>query len=375
MRVALDFNPVLISRFSGFHSYGKGLLKGFNCLVEKPEFVFFYSKRFARELQRIKDKFSQRAQFKSTAIKMRWLEGIWRYSSYPKLESFIGGFDIYHCFHHLMPPTNGKPRLMTVHDLRRYKLPELYKKSKLELFELAVKRADHFIAVSQSTKKDLCSIFGISNEKVVVVHLSSGTTFKSVPEPEKRKIKKQLAKTLGSHLENYLVVFSSPDKRKNISRTIEAFLLAKKHLPDNYKLVIVGNLPKGDESFGSIDFNKAADSIVVAGTVDNVEQILCCAEGLVFASLYEGFGIPILEAFTCGVPVITSNCSSMPEVAGDAALLVNPYDEESISQAMVHICNDVELRTHLINSGTQRCKEFSWQKSAAKTLEVYNELL
>jgi glycosyltransferase involved in cell wall biosynthesis len=172
-----------------------------------------------------------------------------------------------------------------------------------------------------------------------------------------------------------MLTFSSSDKRKNISRTINAFLSAEKRLPGNYKLVILGNLPKKDKEFDSIDFNKLADNIILTGPVDDIQDLLCCADCLVFASLYEGFGIPILEAFSCGLPVIASNCSSMPEVAGDAALLVDPYDEKSISEAMVRICSDIQLRNRLIDSGTQRFKQFSWKKTALKTLQVYKKLL
>lgn len=375
MRIAFDFNPILRHKYSGFYAYGAGLLRGFEALSEKPEFLLFYSSHFSNKAELIKKGIGDWAQLSATFIKMRWLENFWNYSKYPGLQFFTGEFDIYHSSHHLMPPTRNKPRILTVYDLRRYRTPELYRKSKLHLFESAIKKADHFIAISEATKNDLCSLFGIADSKVDVVHLASHAMFKPIVEPEKKELKKQLSKTLGVELENYLLVFSSPDRRKNISRTINSFLSAEKKLPDNYKLIVVGNPPKNDKEFDSIDYSKLADNIVLTGPVDDIQNLFCCADCLVFASLYEGFGIPILEAFACGVPVITSNCSSMPEVAGDAALLVDPYDEESISNAIVRICNDGELRSHLINSGMQRCKEFSWEKTAAKTLEVYKELL
>ena len=306
---------------------------------------------------------------------MRWLESFWRYSSYPKLQRFTGEFDIYHCCHHLMPPTRNRPRVLTVYDLRRYKVPQLYRKSKLGLFELALSRADHFIAISEATKKDLCSLFDISGEKVDVVHLAADTTFNPVLEFERQEIKKRLAKETGAPLDNYLVVFSSPDRRKNISCIIKAFILAQSRLPDNFKLVVVGKLPREEDIFKLVASSKKADNIVVTGPVDDVGNLLSCAWGLVFASLYEGFGIPILEAFGCGVPVITSDCSSMPEVAGEAALYVDPYSIESIAQAMVKVCGDVKTRERLIKAGFSRAQEFSWQKTAAKTIEVYKKLL
>jgi glycosyltransferase involved in cell wall biosynthesis len=375
MRIAFDFNPILVNRFSGFHAFGTGLLQGFEGLEEKPEFLLFHSRRFSEQAKFIKERLGHWAQLRATSVKMRWLENLWQYSNYPKLQHFTGEFDIYHCSHHLMPPTKNKPRILTIYDLRRYKMPELYQKSKLHLFESALKRADHIIAISEATKKDICGVFEIPDEKVDVIYMAASTTFKPVPEPEKGKIKKQLAEEIGTQLENYLVVFSSPDKRKNIRRTIEAFLLAQGHLPDNFKLVVVGNLPKDDEIFKSIAFSEVANNIIITGPVEKIQNLLCCAKGLVFASLYEGFGIPILEAFACGVPVITSDCSSMPEVAGDAALYVDPYSIDSIAQAIVKVCVEVETRERLINFGLRRHQEFSWQKTAAKTVKVYKKFL
>jgi glycosyltransferase involved in cell wall biosynthesis len=375
MRIAFDFNPILINRFSGFYAYGTGLLQGFEALDEKPEFLLFHSRRFSEQAKLVKKGLGHWAQLRATSIKMRWLENFWRYCNYPSLQRFTGEFDIYHCLHHLMPTTKNRPRILTVYDLRRYKIPKFYPKSKLDLFELALKRADHIIAISEATKNDLCSLFNISDEKVDVVELAADAAYKPLPEFEKQEAKKRLAKQNGTQLDDYLMVFSSPDRRKNISRIIKAFISAQSRLPDNFKLVIAGKLPRNEDIFQLIASSKKAGSIVAAGPVDNVRNLLSCAEGLVFASLYEGFGIPILEAFACGVPVITSDCSSMPEVAGDAAILVDPYDESSITEAMVSLTADKELKERLIGMGLARAKDFSWQQTARKTLEIYKKVL
>jgi len=375
MRIAFDFNPVVVNKFSGFYSFGTGLLKGFDTLADRPEFVLFYSRRFQKESYETIASFREPVELKPTFIKMRWLENFWGRSNYPKLEQMVGDFDIYHCLHHLMPPTRGKGRILTVHDLRRYRLPQLYKESRLDRFETAVKRADHFITVSQSTKNDLCEVFGIDEERIDVVHLAADAGFGLVDESRKTEIKKQLSAKFGIRLDNYLITFSSPDKRKNVTRVIEAFVSLRGRIPDNFKLVVVGNLPKNDERFKTIDFDKIGDSVILAGPLEEVKSLFACADGLVFASLYEGFGIPILEAFACGAAVITSDCSSMPEVAGDAALYVDPYSVESIGQAIARVCCESDLRQKLVEAGFERLKQFSWAKSAEKTLSVYNKLL
>ncbi|RKY25114.1 MAG: hypothetical protein DRP62_02075 [Planctomycetota bacterium] len=375
MRIAFDFNPILINRFSGFYTYGTGLLRGIEALDEKPVVLLFHSRRFSEQAKPVKKRLGHWAQLKATSIKMRWLENFWRYCNYPCLQRFTGEFDIYHCSHHLMPPTKNRPRILTVYDLRRYKIPQLYPKSKLGLFELALKRADHIIAISEATKNDLCSLFNISGEKVDVVELAADAAYKPLTESEKRETKKLLAKKIGAPLDNYVVAFSSPDRRKNISRIIKGFVLAQSRLSDNFKLVIAGNLPRNEDIFQLIASSKKSGSIVATGSVDDVRSLLSCADGLVFASLYEGFGIPILEAFACGVPVITSDCSSMPEVAADAAVLVDPYDENSIAEAIINIAADKELKERMIRKGLARAKEFSWERTAQKTLEIYKKVL
>ena len=246
----MDFNPVLVNKFSGFYTFGIGLLKGFAQLEERPELILFYSSRLAAKAEEI-EKYEKRqiVQHKTLTVNMRWLENFWNYFDYPKLQHLTGDFDVYHCYHHLMPPTSGKRRLMTVHDLRRYKLPQLYPKSKLGFFETAVKRADHFLAVSQSTKNDLCSVFGIEEQKVdVISHATEIEPFEYTAE-QRSSIISDLSKKLGQQIDDYFVVISSPDSRKNIPRTVEAFEIAQKSLPENFKLVVIGQLPKREQEF------------------------------------------------------------------------------------------------------------------------------
>jgi glycosyltransferase involved in cell wall biosynthesis len=375
MKVAFDFNPVLSSRFSGFNSFGTGLLKGFEALEEKPEFLLFHSARFSKEAAQATKGISKWAALHHTHIKIRWLERFWRHANFPKLESLIGPFDIYHGFHHLMPPTRNKPRILTVHDLRRYKLPHLYEKSKLQPFERAVKLADHFIAVSASTKRDLCEFFNIMPEKVDVVHLAADNRFHPFSADEKDAAIRRLNSAIGQTLTNYIVAFSSPDKRKNIFRITRAFLYAKAQLPSQVKLLIIGALPKDDDAFCNLLNADGGRNIIILHTVADIRDLLGCADALVFASLYEGFGIPILEAFASGIPVVTSNCSSMPEIAGDAAILVDPLDTESISENIIRLYSDHPLRDNLISYGKERCKIFKWQITAAKTLVIYQNLV
>jgi len=375
IRVAIDFDPVVINKFSGFYTFGMGLLKGFAALNDKPELMLFYSKRFASRIKEmVESELPGMTESKILAVKIRWLENFWNYFDYPKLEHLTGDFDIYHCFHHLMPPTDGKCRLMTIHDLRRYKLSQLYKESKLDRFENAVRKADHFIAVSQSTKNDLCSVFKIDADKVDVVSLAAGFKSLEYSTEQKNRIKLQLSEKLGQKLDEYFVVISSPDRRKNILRTVEAFESARTALPQNLKLAVVGQLPKREEEFVKKLKSGYYPNVFWAGVVDDLRPWLGCAKALIFASLYEGFGIPILEGFGCGTAVITSNISSMPEVGGDAVLYVDPLSTESIADAIVKISNDEKLRRNLITAGAERNKQYTWQRTAEDVIKVYKKL-
>jgi glycosyltransferase involved in cell wall biosynthesis len=373
MRVVFDFDTIAANKFSGFRAYGAGLIRGFSKLPEIPEIILLCSRRFKREFLEFEKNYPGFLKCRTAAVKIRWLENIWRYIGYPRLEQLTGNFDIYHCVHHLMPPAKGKPRIMTVHDLRRYKLPELYEKSRLWRFELAVKRADYFLAVSQSTKKDLCEIFGVSPDKVDVTHLAADENFLPLTDIEKNRLKVKLSEQIKTPISRFVMAISSSDERKNIYRTVKAFKSSTGKLPKETKLVVVGKLPK---FFGSSEAKAFSDdNIFWTGPVDNLTEWLSCADAIVYASLYEGFGIPILEAFACGVPVITSNCSSMPEVAGNAAILVDPYDEKAIGQAIAEVCSDAQKRTKMAKAGLQRNREFTWEKTALKTFEVYKRFI
>jgi glycosyltransferase involved in cell wall biosynthesis len=374
MRVAFDFDAVSTNRFAGLHTYAEGLLRGFSKLAERPEAVLVCSRNFSRDMLRFEDDYSGWVTVRPPPVKRYWLEKIWRYSKLPSLQWFIGDFDIYHCLYNLMPPTAGRPRILTVHDLRRYKLPELYERSKLWRFELAVERADHFIAVSQSTKNDLCQIFGIPQDRVDVIHLAADERLAPLSQDDKNRLKAKFSEQTKTPLDRFVIAISASDVRKNIGRIVQAFKMAARQLPMGTKLVVAGTPPKDTGDAGRQELYFGED-IVWAGTVDNLSDWLGCADVLVYASLYEGFGIPVLEAFACGVPVIASNCSSMPEVAGEAAILADPYEEESISQAIVNVCADEGLRERLVQAGLARSRQFNWTVTAQKTLSVYKKLL
>lgn len=373
MKIAFDFDAVIKHRYSGFYTYGMGLLSGFSELPDPPEVLLFCS---LKNVPHIPDRLRgcPNIQVRTTRLKIRHLQNLWSFSPVPSLQMFTGEFDLYHSIHHLMPPTRECPRLLTVHDLRRYRLPELYSGSKLHRFENALRRADHIVTVSKATRNDLREIFHIPPERIDVVHPAVNKQDTLPSADEKKLARETLARLHSQPMDRLILAFSSPDRRKNITRIIRAFDSARPSLPPGTVLCVIGTLPRNDPELDRL-LQVPHESLVLTGNIPSVREYLTAADAMVFASLYEGFGLPILEAFQAACPVITSNVSSMPEVAGKAALLVDPNNSISIAQALAKLLNDAALQERLIKAGREHLVLFDWKITARKMTEVYRKLL
>jgi glycosyltransferase involved in cell wall biosynthesis len=246
----------------------------------------------------------------------------------------------------------------TVHDLVPLRFPRLSHsrivsahKARLERIK---KEVDVVIVPSLASKEDLMSI-GVAEEKIRVIPEAPSPIFKPVKKSEIENLKRKHRIKKGY----LLAVGIGP--RKGTERIIEAYEKVRAGL--NLKLVIIGHPYKKIEQKRGVIFTGHIKE-------EQMPVYYSGAEALVYPSIYEGFGLPILEAFACKTPVITSNVSSLPEVAGDAAELVDPFDADSIAEG---IKNGLNRRKSLIKKGLKRVKEFSWEKTAKITLEVYSE--
>ena len=262
------------------------------------------------------------------------------------IEKFIGSVDVFHSSDWIQPPSRAK-KVTTYHDVIPIKYPAWshqkivsVHKRRLSLVEREV---DHVICVSESTKKDLIEVSNIPEEKITVIY--EGPTADFHP-PSKEKI--DAFKKKYSLPQKYLLAIGGIGERRNLNRIKQA--------ARDYNLVIAGQ------------------SLPWLG-IDELELLYGGAQALVYCSLYEGFGIPILDSFLTGTPVVTSNVSSMPEIGGDAALYVNPSDVEDIRKKIKEIIQDEQLRESLIRKGLQRVKKFSWDKCAKETAEIYFRLM
>jgi len=266
------------------------------------------------------------------------------------------------------------PIVLTVHDLTPILFPEAHPtKSSLlwgKAFRNCVKYVSRWIAVSENTKNDLISLFDINPETVAVVPEAANEIFK--PTNEKEQFQKYIFENYGVEIP-FMLYVGTLEPRKNIPSLLKAFSIIRKH-GYSHKLVLVGGKGwKYSEIFSAINELSLTDQIVIPGYVPDEDLVYFynLADLFVYPSLYEGFGLPPLEAMSCGTPVITSNKSSLPEVVGDAALLVDPLDVRALAGAIESVLANKELRAELSERGLKRAKFFSWEKTAEQTWSIY----
>lgn len=259
---------------------------------------------------------------------------------------------------HVLPLIHPKNSVVVVHGLEYEYCPEMYPKKHLKYLrwstKYAVEHARKIIAVSQNTRDDLVNLYRADLDKIVMIHHGFSINKKA----KKKKFDWP-----------YILFLSRLETKKNVHGLIKAFNFLKERYQIPHKLVLAGPFGFGFEGSKS-------DQIITTGYIsgDQKWSLLKGADMFVLPSFYEGFGLPILEAQAAGAPVITSNLSSMPEVAGRGALLIDPQDPGQISEAIYKLIKSDKIKRDLIEKGYQNIKRFSWQKCARETLNLLNDL-
>ena len=282
-------------------------------------------------------------------------------------------FDIYHETAFIPAAVGNVPIVNTIHDLSLIHYRETHPKERVLFFNFFFKRrikhASHVLTVSQFVRSEIIRHLGISPSMVTAVPLAADPVF----YPRTREqISRQLDKNGWPH--SYILSVGSLEPRKNLHMLVKAIRGARSRLP----VLIVGWEGWGDKTWiEMIRQEGLSDRFIFTGYVDD-ETLACLYSGadvLVYPSIYEGFGLPILEAMACGCPVICSNVSSMPEVAGDAAWLIHPHDSRDIANAIDSVISSAEIRQSLILKGFERSAEFSWRQTALKTIALFDSLM
>ncbi len=267
-------------------------------------------------------------------------------------------------------------KILVIHDLGFYLPFKIYPLHDIIYIRLmlksSIKRTDHIIAVSRNTKKDIVKFIGVDETDVSVTYLASNERYKKIID------EKYLNKVKSRYDLNHPFIFNPSlcELRKNVVRLIKAYKNIEGMIP--HHLFITSKTSKRVKEVKKIvnklNINKKVN---IQNNIpsEDMPALFNLADICVYPSLYEGFGLPILEAMSCGCPVVTSKISSMPEVAGDAAILVNPYKDKEISDAMYKVLTNDELKRSLIKKGLRRAKKFSWKKTGKETLEIFKTVV
>lgn len=283
--------------------------------------------------------------------------------------------DIMHSTDLLFPASSNKPSVLTVHDLIFLRFPRFYTQKNRSymksMAKFSIKNASHIICYSQATKKDIVNLLAVDENKISVIYLGVEKYFKRT---NNRSI--SLAKQKYKLPRNYILTLSTIEPRKNLKRLIQAFNSIKSEIGD-FKLVIVGQRGwKYRKFFQFLSQMDVEEDIVLTGYVNDKDLPAIYSGASVFAypSLYEGFGLPVLEAMACGTPVVCANTSSLPEIVGEAAVTINPYSVKEIATGIKNVIVDKNLAKTLSNESIKQARKFSWENTAKQTLAIYKQV-
>ncbi len=266
--------------------------------------------------------------------------------------------------------------LLVVHDIAFVHFPEYISKAANLHYQYFtpkyLKKASHIATVSEYSKQDIIKTYHVSPKKIDVVYNGCDADFRPITAAQQSQIKEKYSQNCP-----YFLYLGSIHPRKNVARLIKAFDLFKSQTSNNFKLLLAGRMAWQIQSVNeALENAKHRNDIILLDYVPEGElhQIVGAAHALVYVSLFEGFGIPILEAMYCDVPSITSSITSMPEVAADAGMLVHPYSEGEIATAMVKMATDADFRNGLIAKGKIQRQKFTWDLTAQKMWRLIEAL-
>ncbi len=377
MKIGIDVTAA-ITQGGGIGRYTRELIFALTAVDQHNEFHFFSAKTptaspVPNPIPRTKN-----VQLHTAPLDERWLYRLWYRLRLPlPVQTFTGGLDLFHSPDFVLPPVHGRiPTLLTVHDLSFVHYPETFPERLVSYLNRVVPwsvgRATHILADSQATKDDLTAVWRVPPEKVTVLYSGVHGRFQPVTDEQKLTAVRQRYQ-LGDA--PYILAVGTVQPRKNYQMLIRAFQPIARTHPHN--LVITGG--KGwlmEEMMAEVARQGLHGRVHFPGFVadEDLPALYSGAALFVLPSLYEGFGLPLLEAMGCGVPVISSNASSLPEVAGDAAIQLSPHDQKGWTEAIHHLLADPVARTRLVAAGFRQARRFTWEQSARQLCTLYQQL-
>jgi glycosyltransferase involved in cell wall biosynthesis len=292
--------------------------------------------------------------------------------------------DVYHIPLNAVPLAMPRPYVVTVHDMSSLIYPQPRARSvHVWLYERGLRRASRVIAVSEATRRDIEDVLGIPSQRIQVIYNAPDPAFRPVSAQNGTGFPTEMKRTLDRYQINFPFVLYAGTIRpqKNIPRIIEAFSIIRQELENNpvyhgLKLIIIGDeISRAPEVRRAVIQSRVEHAVRFLGFVplDTLRVFYQAASVFLFPSLYEGFGLPPLEAMACGAPVVTSALSALPEVVGDAAVIVNPENVFDIARGVREALLDHTLRSTLVERGFQQVRRFDWLRTARAVADVYRE--
>jgi glycosyltransferase involved in cell wall biosynthesis len=382
MRIGIDARFLTHPQKGGFKTYTENLVAALACVDDRNEYILYLDREPDQN-----SKVPPQSNFSYKVLKQ--LPGIgmpWREQVDISLQTARDRIDLLHSPCLTAPLTHACPLVMTIHDMI-WLFPQQYSRSgnsslqwklmewyQLTIPRIASRRAAAIITVSQLSKDDIVKHLGVKSARIHVTHEAVSSSFQPVDDAKRLRSSRRKY-GLNSR---FILAIGSSDPRKNLATLVKAYALLPQSLRTEYHLAIVWTAAALATSLSeTIEELSIGQFVHFLFQVPNEDLVSLYNEAslFVFPSLYEGFGLPVLEAMACGTPVIAANNSSIPEIAGDAALLVEAGDTKGISEAMEEVLLDDALASEMVQKGLKRNAMFSWEKCARETLMVYKQTL
>ena len=377
MRVAVDLSCLIQQPLTGVGYYTLNLMRA---LIAQEKEIHF--RIFASSAQGAPECLLALGCNCGGVHMVRWptrLKNLmWTRLGRPPIERFTGDVDIAHGAFHLLPAARKAKRLATIFDLSAIRYPETHDAANVRrhraLLKHAVSRADGLVAISQSCKADLVELLGANPDKVHVVY--AGVFLEEFDGKRDEEAEAAAAKRLGVEGE-YFIHLGTLEPRKNLPRLLEAYARVRGRFDECPKLVLAGAPGwKFEAVFETVERLNLAEAVIQTGYLDRSDavRLLRGAYACVYPSLYEGFGVPVLEAMAARVPVLTSNVSSLPEVIGDTGIQVDPESVDEIEAGLMDLITHRDKALGRTDAAYERAGQFTWANSAAALAAVYRTL-
>jgi glycosyltransferase involved in cell wall biosynthesis len=372
MRICIDTSPAVHHR-AGLGRYAQELTAALLAVDSENEYIAFYNRPSEARVDPPLDRLPH--------LTINLSPKPWRMSAFlahltrVSQDRLFPGVDLFHATDHLLPRLSHVQSVFTLHDLIFRFYPETHKPLNRWFLTLMMphflRAADAIIAISECTKKDAVRLYGLDEPKISVIYEAVHPHFSAAPREAISAVRRKYGLP-----ENFILSLGTLEPRKNLTSLLDAYH-ALRNQGSQRKLVIVGK--KGwlyGDFFRKLRELALEDEVIFPGFVpdEDLPAFYSAADLFVFPSLYEGFGLPVLEAMACGLPVIASNSSSLPEVAGEAGMLIDPCDIDALVKAMQSALTDEGKRRKMKEKGLQQAAKFSWEKAARETLRVYRKV-